>query len=206
MFFLNLTAAEFLALLGSLGGLVAALYLLDRARRKKVVSTLRFWMSAVTAEEKQTRKHMRDPLSLILQLVSLCLLLLAIAQLQWGTRERNGRDHILLLDTSAWSGEIDRNTTLLSREKTLADAYIARLPARDRVMVVEAGALVTPLTSFTADRAQLRAAVRGARSGWAALDIHQALAYAQQAQAWSGGNPGEIVYVGPGETSSQDES
>ena len=206
MFFLNLSAGEFLALLGSLGGLIAALYLLDRARRKKLVSTLRFWTSAARVEEKQTRKKMRDPWSLILQLVSLCLLLLAIAQLQWGTRERSGRDHVLLLDTSAWSGEIAGNSTVLDREKSLARTYVTRVPARDRLMIVEASALVTPLTSFTLDRAQLGAALRDARPGWTALDIHHALSYAQQAQAWPGGQAGEIVYIGPGEIGSPDES
>ncbi len=206
MFFLNLTAGEFFALLGALGGLVTALYLLDRAKRKKIVSTLRFWTSAVAAEEKQTRKRMRDPWSLILQLVSLCLLLLAIAQLQWGTRESKGRDHVLLLDTSAWSAEVQGNTVLLDREKQLALAYVARLPVRDRVMLVLADALTTPVTPFTADRAQLSAALREARPGFSSLNIEQALSYARQAQDWSGAQPGEIVYIGPKEIGSEASS
>lgn len=206
MFFLNLTVGEFLGLLGALGGLITALYLLDRAKRKKVVSTLRFWTSAVTAEEKQTRKRMRDPWSLILQLVSLCLLLLAIAQLQWGSHDRSGRDHVLLLDTSAWSGEVNGKMTLLDQERTLAQAYVARLSARDRVMIVQADALLTPATSFTADRGQMRTALAAARPGFSALNISQAFSYAQQAQTWSGGQPGEIVYVGPGEVDSDEQS
>lgn len=204
MFFLNLTAGEFLALFGALGGLITALYLLDRAKRKKVVSTLRFWTSAETAEEKQTRKRMRDPLSLILQLASLLLLLLAIAQLQWGTRERRGRDHVLLLDTSAWSAEVQDNTPLIDREKKLARAYIAALPARDRIMLVLAGALATPVTPFTAGRVQLSAALQEATAGYSALNINQALSYAQQAQDWSGGQSGEIVYVGPKQIDSEE--
>ncbi len=117
MFFLNLTAGEFLALFGALGGLIAALYLLDRTKRKKVVSTLRFWTAALTAEEQQSRKRMREPWSLVLQLVSLLLLLLAIAQLQWGTRERRGRDHVLLLDTSSWAAELTGRGTLLDQRE-----------------------------------------------------------------------------------------
>src|SRR4051794_26136694 len=104
MFFLNLTAGEFFALLSTLGGLVTALYLLDRSRRKKIVSTLRFWPPAVAADEQTRRRHMHQPWSLILQLVSLALLLLAIAQLQWRSRAGRSRDHVLLLDTSVWSG------------------------------------------------------------------------------------------------------
>src|SRR3954468_23519889 len=99
MFFLNLTAGEFLVLFSALSGLIAALYLLDRARRKKIVSTLRFWTPALGIEERQSRKRMHEPWSLVLQLVSLLLLLLSIGELHWGTRERSGRDHVLLLDT-----------------------------------------------------------------------------------------------------------
>jgi Aerotolerance regulator N-terminal/von Willebrand factor type A domain len=205
MFFLNLTAGEFLTLLGGLGGLITALYLLDRAKRRKVVSTLRFWTTAAAAEEKQTRRRMRDPWSLILQLVSLFLLLLALAQLQWGTRERAAHDHVLLLDTSAWSASLDgSNVPLIDREKNAASAYIATVSPRDRVMIVLADALSTPVTPFTAERAQLSAALHAATPGWAALDMKQALDYAQEAQNWSGGQPGEIVYVGPKQIDSEE--
>src|SRR5919205_604774 len=117
MFFLNLTAAEFLTLLGVLGGFITALYLLDRTKRKKIVSTLRFWTAALTAEEQHSRRQVREPWSLVLQLASLLLLLLAIAQLQWGTRQRRGKDHVLLLDTSSWAAERTSQGVLLDREK-----------------------------------------------------------------------------------------
>src|SRR5579884_2166675 len=202
MFFLNLTAGEFLALFAALGGLITALYLLDRAKRKRVVSTLRFWTSAITAEEKHTRRRMHDPWSFVLQLVGLALLLLAIAQLQWGTRESKQHDHVLLLDTSAWSAATqgpagENGGRIIDREKDLALAYLAAIPRRDRVMLVLADALTTPVTPFTTDRAQFRAALAEATPGFSALNIQQAISYAQQAQTWSGGQPGEIAYIGP---------
>jgi len=58
MFFLNLSMGEFFTLLGVVGGLVTALYLLDKSKRKKVVSTLRFWTPARSAEELQIRQRM----------------------------------------------------------------------------------------------------------------------------------------------------
>jgi len=205
MSFLNLTAGEFVALLGGLGGLITALYLLDRAKRRKLVSTLRFWTSAMSAEEMQTRKRMREPWSLILQLINLLLLLLAIAQLEWSNHPGAARTHVLLLDTSAWAGAVSSDgRTILDREKKLASAYVARLPARDQVMVVRADALATPVTLFTADRGRLNEAIREARPEYSALNIDQALSYAAQAQGWSGGEPGESVYVGPGKIDEQD--
>ena len=120
MFFLNLTAGEFFGLLAALGGAITALYLLDRTKRKKIVSTLRFWVDAGRVQDQRSRKRMREPWSLVLQLLGLLLLLLAAAQLQWGSRERRGRDHVLLVDTSAWSAQRLGTESLLDREKSLA--------------------------------------------------------------------------------------
>lgn len=203
MFLLNLSIAEFTTLLGALGGLVAALYLLDRTRRKRVVSTLRFWAPALTARETRRRKRVREPWSLILQLASLLLLLLAVAQLQFGSRERRGRDHVLLLDTSAWSGQSIGARTLLESEMEAAEKYWAALPSRDRILLVEADALSTPLTPFTSDRAILARSLHAARASFSSLNLEQALLFAQQAQNRSSGERGEIVYIGPGMISDQ---
>ncbi len=197
MFFLNLTPGEFLTLFGALGGLITTLYLLDRVKRKKIVSTLRFWKPAVRVEERQTRKRMREPWSLALQLLSLLLLLLSIAELHWGTRERSGRDHVLLLDTSSWTSQRAGEGTLLDTEKRIAQGYISGLPARDRVMLVRADGLATPVTSFTPDHRAVVNALLRSTPGFSALNIEQALSFARHTQSWSEGRPGEIVYIGP---------
>ena len=46
MYFLNLSLGQFLAVFGAVSAVMVALYLLDRARRRQVVSTLRFWNMA----------------------------------------------------------------------------------------------------------------------------------------------------------------
>jgi len=197
MFFLNLTAGEFFTLLSALGGVVTALYLLDRRVRKKTVSTLRFWPSATAVDEQQRRRRMQQPWSLILQLISLTLLLLAIAQLQWGSRVGRSRDHVLLLDTSAWSGAKTPGGSVLDRERQLAARYLGSIPARDRVMLVRVDALPSPATPFTSSHEQILSALRDSTSNVSALDLLQAFAFAQGAQNWSGGVAGEIVYIGP---------
>ena len=141
---------------------------------------------------------MREPWSLLLQIAGLLLLLLAIAQLQWGSHQRRGRDHVLLLDTSAWSAENGRQESILDREKRAAQVYFSRIPSGDRVMVVRVDSLAVPVTPFTANRSQLMKAVYESRSGFSALNLEQALSLAQQALTWSGGRSGEVVYVGPG--------
>ncbi len=46
MYLLNLSWLQFAAVFGSVAAFAVALYLLDRSRRKQVVSTLRFWVAA----------------------------------------------------------------------------------------------------------------------------------------------------------------
>src|SRR5260370_29538019 len=100
MFLLNLTFAQFAALFGSVSALVVALYLLDRSRRKQTVATLRFWVAAEQPTVVARRKKIQQPISLLLQLLSICLLLLAIAQLRLGSRRSSPSDHRLILVTS----------------------------------------------------------------------------------------------------------
>ncbi len=101
MFFFNLTFAQFAALLASVSGLVVALYLLDRSRRKQTVATLRFWVAAEQPTVVARRKKIQQPLSLLLQLISICLLLLAIAQLRLGSQGSTPFDHVLILEREA---------------------------------------------------------------------------------------------------------
>ncbi len=202
MFFLNLTAAEFLTLLGAFGGLITALYLLDRAKRRKVVSSLQFWVHAGAAEQRQARRKMNQPWSLVLQLLSLLLLLLALSRVQWGARERRGRDHVLLLDTTSWtaarsSADGTGNSSVLESEKQQARRYLAALQPNDRIMLVGVDGLASPLTRFTGDHLEFNRTLAAIRPGFSALNLSTALSFARQAQKSSGGDPGEIVYVGP---------
>src|SRR6202522_2186653 len=102
MFFNFLSLPEFLTILGSVSGLVVALYLLDRVRKRHTVATLRFFAAAEKPPVLKHRRKLQQPWSLLLQLISLLLLLLAIAQLRVGSPARYSRDHVIVLDTSAW--------------------------------------------------------------------------------------------------------
>ncbi|MFI4983339.1 MAG: BatA domain-containing protein, partial [Nevskiales bacterium] len=88
MYLLNLSLAQLIAIFGSISALSVALYLLDRSRRKQVVSTLRFWVAAEDPTVAARRRRIQQPWSLILQLVSMALLVLAIAQVRLGTPEQ----------------------------------------------------------------------------------------------------------------------
>src|SRR5690349_10642333 len=196
-YFLNLSLAQFVALFGAISVTMVLLYLLGRSRRKQVVATLRFWVAAEQPAVVKKRKKIQQPLSLILQLLSMLLLLLAIAQLRLGTQLATPRDHVLILDTSAWMSAITGNRTLMDEARDKARAYLKTVPASDRVMLVRADALSTPVTAFESNHAKLEQAIAQSAPGATALNLDQALAFAHQEQTVDAQGTGEMVYVGP---------
>lgn len=198
MHLLNLTLAQFLALFGGASALMLALYLLDRSRRRQVVSTLRFWVSAEQPTVVARRRRIQQPFSLLLQLAGIALLLLAVAQLRLGAPASAPRDHVLILDTSAWMAARTSTRTLMDLARDRARAYVRIVPARDRIMLVRADALTTPATAFEPDRKKLEEAIADSQPGATALNLDQALAFARQIQTQSGRRAGEVVFVGAG--------
>jgi len=204
MYFLNLSLLQFAALFGSISAVSVALYLLDRSRRKQVVSTLRFWIAAEQPAVAARRRRIQQPWSLILQLVSMALLLLSIAQLRLGAPLQAGHDHVMVLDTSAWMAARSGNRTLMDLARQSARQYLRALPAGDRAMLVRADALATPATAFEPDRRVIEAAILTSQPGSTALNLDQALAFARHVQSQSGRRAGEIAYIGPGRTAEHD--
>ena len=208
MFLVNLSLAQVLTILGSISALAVALYLLDRSRRRQVVSTLRFWVAAEQPVAAARRKHIQQPWSLVLQLVSMALLVLAMAELRLGTQALAGRDHVIILDTSAWmaahTGPRSGNRTLMDLARQRARQYLRALPARDRVMLVRADGLATPATVFEPDHRKIDAAIQASQPGATALNLDQALAFARHIQSQAGRRIGQIAFIGTGRTAERD--
>lgn len=204
MYLLNLTLGQFLAVFGSVAAVTVALYLLDRSRRRQVVASLRFWVAAQQPAVVKRRKRIQQPFSLLLQLLSIALLLLAVAQLRWGSPAGAPRDHVLILDTSAWMAANSGGRTLMDAARERARAYVRAVPLRDRVMLVRADALTTPATAFEPDRKKLEEAIRTSVPGATALNLDQALAFARRLQTQAGRRAGEIVFAGAGRTGESD--
>src|SRR5262245_54922355 len=208
MYFLNLTFAQFATLFAGVSGVVVALYLLDRSRRKQTVATLRFWVTAEQPTVVARRKKVQQPLSLLLQLLSICLLMLAIAQLRLGSRGSTPFDHVLILETSAWMGarsalrtQSGAAATLMDEARARARAYVRTVAAGDRIMLVRADALATPATGFEANRAKIEEAIAASEPGATALNLEQAFEFARQIQSLSARRIGEIVFAGSGRIS-----
>jgi hypothetical protein len=204
MFFLNLSLPEFLAILGSLSGVVVALYLLDRLRKRHTVPTLRFFAATEKPPVLKHRRKLQQPWSLLLQLISLLLLLLAIAQLRIGSPVRYSRDHVLILDVSPWMAARLGPNRLIDQARTAARNYVNALPLADRVMVVRAGVLATPALLFESDRNKIQLAISQTQPGAASLNLQGALDFARRAQRVQAQRPGEIVFIGAARIPSED--
>lgn len=200
MFLVNLTMAEFAALFGILSAGMVALYLLDRSRRRLTVATLRFWTAADHPVETTRRRRIRQWPSLLLQILGIACLLLALAQLRWGSPDRGSRDHVLLLDTSAWMAARSPQGILMDRARIAALEYLRVLPSGDRVMVVLADAVATPVTAFESDRGKAQQAIRSARPSTTALRLRSAVEMGARTLKLNAERAGEIVFVGAGRT------
>ena len=203
MNFLNLSLGELIGLAGIVSAGLIALYLLDRAKRHQVVATLRFWTAGQVPDEMKHKRRIHQPWSLLLQVLSILLLLLAIAGPRL-TDAGGARDHVLLLDTSAWMGARARQGILLDQAKSAALSYVNSVALSDRVMLVRADALATPVTPFELDRKVIANAIRRSQPSTSALNLEQALEFAQQAQTLQSQKAGEIVFVGAGRIPRQD--
>jgi len=204
MNFLNLGLGELLGLVGAISAGVVALYLLDRSKRHQLVATLRFWSAADVRTELKHRRRIQQPWSLLLQLISLALLLTAIAGPQLGIFDAAGRDHVIVLDTSAWMGSRAGQGILMDQAKANARAYLRSIPRRDRVMLVRADALATPATAFESSRSVLESAIQQSQPGASELNLAQALEFADRAQKLQSQRAGEIVFVGAARVSEEE--
>jgi hypothetical protein len=207
MEFLNLSLGQFLALFGAVAAFSVALYLLDRTRRKQVVSTLRFWIVPGQPAPVSRRRKIQQPLSLLLQLLGMALLLLAIAEFQFGGTINKRRDHVLVLDTSAWMGASlpnRPNLTLMDVARANAIGWLRAVPPSDRVLLVRADGLATPATSWETDHRKIARAILESQPGATTLNLSQNLEFAKDLQRQSGASAGEIVYSGPGRISTRE--
>ncbi len=197
MFFLNFGLLQFAMAAGLASLATVALYLLDRSRRRQVVSTLRFWTEARQPVQTARRRHIQQPWSLVLQLLGTLLLLLAMAQPRAGNPFAKPNDHVLVLETSAWMGARSGGGTLMDAARRRALDWLASVPAGDRVMLIRANAVATPATAFETDHRRVEAAIVDSTAGATALDIGEALTAAKRARDLQGGG-GETVFAGTG--------
>ena len=205
MYLANLGLGALAGIFILLGAVITILYLRDRSRRDHTVPTLRFWRQ-FDAARHTTRWRITEPWSLLLQLAGLLLLLLAIGDLHLGTPSAAGRDHVLILDTSAWMEAMTPAGSLMDEARRKSAEYVRALPAGDRVMVVRADAVATAATAFEADRGIAERAIAESVPGSTALQLGPAIAFARQTLRLHSRRPGEIAIATAGRIADQTDA
>jgi hypothetical protein len=205
---LNLTLGQFLVTFGGLAAVAVALYLLDRTRKRNVVASLRFWTVPGQPAPVSRNRRIQQKVSFLMQLLGMLLLLLAIAEFQFGGGFNKRRDHVLVLDSSAWmSASLPggaKGTTLMDAARANALGWLRAVPPTDRVLVVRADGLATPATAWETDHRKILRAILETTPGSTALNLSQNLQFARDMQRRSEAESGEIVYSGPGRISARE--
>jgi len=194
MSFRAMGMTNFLLLLGGVWVAVVALYLLKLRRPKVVVPFAQLWHIVLAEGERRTLfDRLRNVSSLLLQLLLVTLIVLALADPQFGLREKVSHRTVIIIDGSASMTAKTRDGRE-AFEIAVADAESRARSAlaSGEVSVVLAAMTSEPLTTFTADMSTVAASLKRARPIVAPTDMTGAFAYARAAL---GGTPKPKVLI-----------
>ncbi len=109
------------------------------------------------------KRRINQPWSLLLQLAALCLLVLAIAELQFGGGRNGIHHHVLILDSSAWMNSVrpGSSRTLMEEARADAERWLSSIPSTDRVLLI--GPMRRPCPPLRSIRAMPRSGVPSPR-------------------------------------------
>jgi Aerotolerance regulator N-terminal len=195
MNWLGLSPVEVIALWSATAALALWLYLHNRRPTRLRVSTLRFWVSVQPVSQPR-RRRLREPWALLAQLVFLLLLILALANLHWGSIFE-GRSVVMVLDTSIWAQtRPPGQPAWIDQVRLQARQFLDTLPVSDQVLLLPAESGSPPIVPFTTDRAALQRAIAALRPSVSVADVPRALEMGKAALADS--RRGLLVYIGAG--------
>src|SRR5579883_1215720 len=170
-----LSPLSLLWLVPLLGGIIA-LYLLRKRRREWVVPSLFLWEKILQSVQADTPfQRLRPTLLLFLQLLTALLLVFAFAHPYLLGKGLAGQTYVLVIDHGARMNATDVLPSRLDQARQQALSFVGRMSARDRAMVVAAGAQPELLSSLTPDHGRLSKAISNVKPTDTAADLPAAL-------------------------------
>ena len=171
-----------LATLGALFGgaalVTTVLYILKLRRRRVFVPFAPLWQRVLLDDDaNQLFSQLKRWLSLALQLLLLALLVLALGDPRWGSKN-HGRHILVLVDTSASMKSTDVAPSRLGAAKIQLLKLVQGLGAADRMLIAKMDAGVTPLSSMTADLGDLTEAVNRLEASDTRVDLRRGIDFA----------------------------
>ncbi len=177
--------------------LTVLLYVLKLRRRPVAVPFSRLWDSVLRdRESSQLFSRLRRLLSLLLQLCLLALLLLALGQPEPSANAASGRHLVLLIDASASMKATDLAPNRLAVARSEAKKLVQGLGPADRMLIVELGAVPTPLSNMSGDAAELEPALERVHASDTRADLARGLDFA--ADALRGLPNPEVILISDG--------
>lgn len=173
-----------------LAPVIALLYLHRPRRRSEEVSSLRFWQAVLEREpHRRFLGRLRNPLSLLLQLLIFLLLLLALARPNWG-RVFGGQSTLVVIDARARMQAGD--TFRLARNAALE--LVAQAGPDHEIALLANDGVPQILSPFSTDRRGLREALDVLTPSDAGGGMPETLALAQRLLAGRPGS-GRVVVI-----------
>ncbi len=169
-----------LAVGGAAAALVVVFYILKLRRRPVPVPFSPIWRRVLRDKEATTLfSQLKRLLSLLLQLALLALLVLALGDPRLTSTISEGRNVVVLVDTSASMTATDVSPNRLQRAKERARELARGLGGADRMLVAALGPTPTPLSTMTGEVSELEQAIDKLRAADTRADLARGLRFAQ---------------------------
>ncbi|MBK8938435.1 MAG: VWA domain-containing protein [Polyangiaceae bacterium] len=182
---------------GIAGGLIVVFYILKLKRRPVAVPFSKIW-DRILRDKQATSlfSQLKRLLSLLLQLAVLALLLLALGDPRTAVSATEGRNVVVLIDTSASMQATDVQPSRLAAGVDKLTSVVRGLGASDRMMIAQMDSTITPLSTMTNDIPELEKALGAVRPSDTRADFARALRFA--ADTLRGLSAPEIIVVSDG--------
>lgn len=180
MIFAGLPAATLLAIGLAVAGLTLVLYILKLRRRPVSVPFSPLWKRVLKDKEStHLFSQLKRLLSLLLQLAMVALLVLALGDPRLTERWVEGRNIVVLVDTSASMKAADTQPNRIENARRQVLELVDGLGATDRMLIAEMGVAPRPLTTLTSDTGTLKDAARALAAADTNADVVRGLSFAR---------------------------
>ncbi|HYQ42248.1 MAG TPA: VWA domain-containing protein [Polyangiaceae bacterium] len=193
----GLPLAQLLLIAGAAASVTVLLYILKLRRRAVPVPFARIWDTAFR-DQKATElfSKLRRLLSLLFQLALLGLLIFALGDPRPKQSLLEGRHLVVLVDGSASMKAIDVKPNRIEAAKAEVKKLVRGLGSADRALIVEMGALPSPLSTMSSDVTELDPAIELLSASDTRADLERGLSFA--VDSLRGLPKAEIVVVSDG--------
>jgi Ca-activated chloride channel homolog len=193
----GLPLAQLLMIAGGAASVTVLLYILKLRRRAVPVPFARIW-DAVFRDRQATElfSKLRRLLSLLFQLALLALLIFALGDPKPKASLLEGRHLVVLVDGSASMKAIDVKPSRIEVAKAEVKKLVRGLGTADRALIVQMGALPSPLSTMSSDVTELDPAIDLLSASDTRADLERGLSFA--VDSLRGLPKGEVIVVSDG--------